>query len=743
MTISLQKAGEVVDLEPKIKGTQRSETPTIKLSRYDPRGDLKPLFDDYRKSIPSSLEELTTHPVEMLLLIRKKLGLIPATYTVIETHLHDYDTPGGKPLKTRMTRMATNLRKAAEESLKTVHAEMDKLGIPTSDSPSIDLNLSDGSDHDDHDHTGDFGSNGDATIIADSNFDCTMTAPVSIEEVEEIAFECVRLLDAVGSSKGIGADSLNVSVASRKSKGLSSGVNGSSSNGGSLDDDSHDDPGSIPSKGLVKDGRVSFFLLAYIDVIIGWIVADAVGSHPAGDVLLDWGVLFRDHGVRPLPSFLYRKPGGRSEAGFSKYDCSKYDDHRKNTYYSFYRSFPMLHDSRRSDCLNWMLYSNLYKKDNYLQQTVYRNYGVGESRFHLKSRTTIDKNGIYAKLYDLMVDTVLLMRDSPQDLLEDPIVEVVVGEVINLWSFYDEYNIWRKTDQFASIRDGILRIVQRSQRATKFGDNSGDNRGYDSTVVVSSVDSQVKLSKIISSSGSDNGLNGDEISFMESLKSTRDANKLGYDLLDFRTAYLDGWTEFVHGVYDVLRKSNYDRGALRAHVYGYDPKVVDKIFRSYKSSPAAKYSVNCRLVCLVRMYHLLVFATSRIPDFSGEITPKGVVSNSEFIELLKLYVTINTIVGDARFFMRKLSDGYDRYGVTNFDPDGPAGRYSSGLGYPAYCPWEESNPLGVVRKCGGVEWLDVKRIKEFVDFMEDKSIDSFAALPEDCVRETILMFINE
>lgn len=355
----------------------------------------------------------------------------------------------------------------------------------------------------------------------------------------------------------------------------------------------------------------------------------------------------------------------------------------------------------------------------------------------------MDKNGIYAKLYDLMVDTVLLMRDSPQDLLEDPIVEVVVGEVINLWSFYDEYNIWRKTDQFASIRDGILRIVQRSQRATKSGDNSGDNRGYDSTVVVSSVDSQVKLSKIISSSGSDNGLNGDEISFMESLKSTRDANKLGYDLLDFRTAYLDGWTEFVHGVYDVLRKSNYDRGALRAHVYGYDPKVVDKIFRSYKSSPAAKYSVNGRLVCLVRMYHLLVFATSRLPDFSGEITPKGVVSNSEFIELLKLYVTINTIVGDARFFMRKLSDGYDRYGVTNFDPDGPAGRYSSGLGYPAYCPWEESNPLGVVRRCGGVEWLDVKRIKEFVDFMEDKSIDSFAALPEDCVRETILMFINE
>ena len=166
----------------------------------------------------------------------------------------------------------------------------------------------------------------------------------------------MRLLDAVGSSKGIGADSLNVSVASRKSKGVVSGVNGSSSNGGSLDDDDHDDPGSIPSKGLEKDGRVSFFLLAYIDVIIGWIVADAVGSHPAGDVLLDWGVLFRDHGVRPLPSFLYRKLGGRVEAVFSKYGRST------NTYYSFYRSFPMLHDSRRSDCLNWMLESNLYKK---------------------------------------------------------------------------------------------------------------------------------------------------------------------------------------------------------------------------------------------------------------------------------------------------------------------------------------------------------------------------------------------
>lgn len=708
--------------------TQSLQTPTC--SRYDPRGDLKPLFDDYRESIPSSLEELTAHPDEMLLLIRKKLGLIPATYTVIETHLHDYDVPGGKPLKIRMTRMATNLREAAEESLKTVHAEMNKLGSPKSDadSPLIDLNLSDDFDHDDHD--GDSDPNGSVAIMTDSDFNCTTTAPVSIEEVEEIAFECIRLLDAVGSSKGIGVDSLNGSVAFRKSKGLSSGVNGSSSNGGSLDDDGHDDPGSIPSKGLVKDGRVSFFLLAYIDVIIGWIVADAVGSHPAGDVLLDWGVLFRDHGVRPLPSFLYRKPGGRSEAVFSKYDRSKYD-HRKNTYYSFYRSFSMLHDSRRSDCLNWMLYSNLYKKDdNYLQQTVYRNYGVGESRFHLKSRTTMDKNGIYAKLYDLMVDTVLLMRDAPQDLLEDPIVEVVVGEVINLWSFYDEYNIWRKTDQFASIRDGIWRIVQRSQRATK----SGDDRGYDSTVVVSSVGSQVKLSKIISSSGSDNGLNGDEISFMESLKSTRDANKLEYDLLDFRTAYLDGWTEFVHGVYDVLRKSNYDRGALKAHVYGYDPEVVDKIFRSYKSSPAAKYSVNGRLVCLVRMYHLLVFATSRLPDFSGEITPKGVVSDSEFIELLKLYVTINTIVGDARFFMRKLSDGYDRYSTT---------RYSSGLGYPAYCPWEESNPLGVVRRCGGVEWLDVKRIKEFVDFMEDKPIDSFAALPEDCVRETILMSINE
>ncbi len=132
---------------------------------------------------------------------------------------------------------------------------MDKLGIPTSDSPSIDLNLSDGSDHDDHDHTGDFGSNGDATIIADSDFDRPTTAPVSIEEVEEIAFECVRLLDAVGSSKGIGADSLNVSVASRKSKGVASGANGSSSNGGSLDDDGHDDPGSIPSKGLVKSSK--------------------------------------------------------------------------------------------------------------------------------------------------------------------------------------------------------------------------------------------------------------------------------------------------------------------------------------------------------------------------------------------------------------------------------------------------------------------------------------------------------
>ena len=304
MTISLQKAGEVVDLEPKIKGTQRSGTPTIKPYRYDPRGDLKPLFDDYRESIPPSLEELTAHPDKMLLLIKKKLELIPATYTVIETHLHDYDVPGGKPLKTRMTRMATNLRKAAEESLKTVHVGMDKLGVPTSDADSTqDLNPSDGSDHDDHDHTGDFGSNGNATIITDSDFDRPTTAPVSIEVVDEIAFECVRLLDAVGSSKGIGADSLNVSVASRKSKGVASESNGVASNGGSLDDDDHDDPGVIPSKGLEKDGRVSFFLLAYIDVIIGWIVADAVGSHPSGDVLLDWGVLFRDHGVRPLPSF--------------------------------------------------------------------------------------------------------------------------------------------------------------------------------------------------------------------------------------------------------------------------------------------------------------------------------------------------------------------------------------------------------------------------------------------------------
>lgn len=734
---SLQKAGEVVDLEPKIKGTQRSGTPTIKPYRYDPRGDLKPLFDDYRESIPPSLEELTAHPDKMLLLIKKKLELIPATYTVIETHLHDYDVPGGKPLKTRMTRMATNLREAAEESLKTVHAEMDKLGVPTSDADSTqDLNPSDGSDHDDHDHdhAGDFDPNGGVVIMTDSDFDRPTTAPVSIEVVDEIAFECVRLLDAVGSSKGIGADSLNVSVASRKSKGVASESNGVASNGGSLDDDDHDDPGVIPSKGLEKDGRVSFFLLAYIDVIIGWIVADVVGSHPAGDVLLDWGVLFRDHGVRPLPSFLYRKPSGRSEAVFLKYGRNT------NTYYSFYRSFPMLHDSCRSDCLNWMLESNLYKKSNYLQQTVYRNYRTGKNGSRLKSRTTLDKNGIYAKLYDLMVDTVLLMRDSPQDLLEDPVVEVVVGEVINLWSFYDEYNSWRKTDQFTSIKDGIWRIVQRSQRATK----SGDGGGYDSAVVVPSVDSQVKLSKIINSGGSGNGLNGNEISFLESVKSTRNANKwVEYDLLDFRTAYLDGWTEFVHGVYDVLRKSNYDRVALRAHVYGYDPKVVDKIFRSYKSSPAAKYSVNGRLVCLVRMYHLLVFATSKLPNFGGEITPKGVVSDGEFIELLKLYVTINTIVGDARFFMRKLSGDYDRYGVTNFDPDGPAGRYSSGLGYPAYCSWEESNPLGVVRRCGGVEWLDVKRIKRFVDFMEDESIDSFAAMPEDYVRETILMSIGE
>ena len=731
---SLQKAGEVVDLEPKIKGTQRSGTPTIKPSRYDPRGDLKPLFDDYRESIPPSLEELTAHPDKMLLLIKKKLELIPATYTVIETHLHDYDVPGGRPLKTRMTRMAAKLREAAKESLKTVHVGMDKLGVPTSDADSTqDLNPSDGSDHDDHDHAGDFDPNGSIVIMTDSDFDRTATAPVSIEEVEEIAFECIRLLDAVGSSKGIGADSLNVSVASRKSKGLSSGVNGSSFNGGPLDDEDHDAPESIPSKGLAKDGRVSFFLLAYIDVIIGWIVADAVGSHPAGDVLLDWGVLFRDHGVRPLPSFLYRKLGGRAEAIFSKYGRST------NTYYSFYRSFPMLHDSRRSDCLNWMLESNLYKKDNYLQQTVYRNYRTGKNGSRLKSRTTLDKNGIYAKLYDLMVDTVLLMRDSPQDLLEDPIVEVVVGEVINLWSFYDEYNIWRKTDQFASIRDGLWRIVQRpsGQRSLEMVGDTTQQSSYPRLT-------RKSKSKIISSGGSDSGLNGNAISFLESVKSTRNANKgLEYDLLDFRTAYLDAWTEFVHGVYDVLRKSNYDRGALRAHVYGYDPKVVDKIFRSYKSSPTAKYSVNGRLVCLVRMYHLLVFATSRLPDFGGEITPKGVVSDGEFMELLKLYVTINTIVGDARFFMRKLSSDYDRYGVMNFDPDGPAGRYSSGLGYPAYCPWEDSNPLGVVRRCGGVEWLDVKRIKGFVDFMEDESIDSFAAMPEDYVRETILMSIGE
>ena len=49
----------------------------------------------------------------------------------------------------------------------------------------------------------------------------------------------------------------------------------------------------------------------------------------------------------------------------------------------------------------------------------------------------------------------------------------------------------------------------------------------------------------------------------------------------------------------------------------------------------------------------------------------------------------------------------------------------------------------MVRRCGGVEWLDVKRIKGFVDFMEDESIDSFAAMPEDYVRETILMSIGE
>lgn len=705
-------------------------------SRNDPRGALKPLFDDYRRSIPSSLKELTTHPDKMLRLIRKKLELIPATYTVIETHLHDYDVPGGKPLKTRMTRMATSLKKAADESLGIVSVEMSKLGLCESDASPIGLNPSNDLNADDHTHDSDSNSNNNVSGTDYSNF--VSARPVSIESVEEIAFECVKLLDAVGSSKGIGAASLNRSVATYKTFNASLEDNGSSSKTASHDDSNNSM--FLPSKGLAKDGRISFFLLAYIDVIIGWIVSDVVRSHPAGDVLLDWGVLFRDHGVRPLPSFLYKNSGSKSGSVFSKYDRST------NTYYSFYKSFPILHDTRRSDCLNWMLSANLYKKSNYLQETVYKNYGmVVEMKFHLKNHTTMEKNDIYVKLYDLMVSTVLLMRDSPQDLLEDPIIEVVVGEVVNLWDLYDEYSIWRKTDQFNSIQDGVWRIIQKSQRETKSG-SLGVNGGYDSTVIVSSADSQVELSTIISSNGSYHDLNEHEISFLERVNSTNKnvCKTLEYDLLDFRTAYLNSWSEFVYGLYDVLRKSNYDRGALRGYVYGYDPKVIDKIFKSYKSSPAAKYSVNGRLVCLMRMYHLLVFATSRLPEFGGAITPRGVVSDGEFLELLKLYVTINTIVGDARFFMRKLSWDYDRYGgKIDFDPNGPAGRYSSGLGYPAYCPWEESNPRGVVSRCGGVEWLDVKRIRGFVNFMEEESIDSFASMPEDYVRETILMSIDK
>lgn len=723
----------MVDLERKIKETQRSETPTIKPSRYDPRGDLKPLFDDQLEQTPSSYSALKDDPVRFLRLVLSKSELIPATYKTIESHLHDYDIPIDVCNETlsKMPKALTKLNQVAEESISLIRSALDELN--DNDNPSIPNTVSDR-------HT-------DQLAFVDS---------VSTEVM-------IKLNDVISSKKDplLSVVNYSISKANDSNKKISPEISGL----------------------FVKDGRVSFFLLAYIDILVGWILASSVKSHPSPEVLFDYGVNFRLSGVRPVPTYWLSKNISPGIGVWKLTDNIDYLQFRDSIRLPF----------RLPDPLGKAIYFDLFDNSSGELDDFYDECDKQEAS---NDRKTIDAVNIYVPVYDLMYSSIRLAHkikahvlgsDKREDLLargdvgledqesitddnvdqlmnENVDLNVVMAEASNLTRLHDTHDSGYNT-AYRNIYLRITKQVQRklvekgktpnphSQRSEDLhdelnghGDHPDDlragvaTRGVDANHTPDSEGSflpgneEIKSDESATAVGAYNGDPLEDSSFSSGGVSELMDKLVDYDFVDVKRAYIDAWSDFIYEVYGLAEETGYDPRVIEDHLHGYDPESVYKILDSFKSSPVKAYSVNGRLVDLLRLYHVVVYAPSRSEVLKSIILPVGEPATDEdFREFLKFYLIVNTGLGDARIFMNKLSNSM--FGEK--DPYALSGDYSSGKGGKLICMMNDPLPLNVVHDCGGFEWLDISRLEGFLSLMEENP--DWRAFPEDYVLETIYM----
>lgn len=719
----------MVDLEPKIKGSQGSETPTIKPSRYDPRGDSKPLFDTCMKLESRSSDEYLNDPTGLLELLEHKLLLLPTTYDIISSHLDDYDSPSGEISK--MPRPLTRLRVQSEESVGMIQSSLDRLGSHSNQNTTNPGNKA---------TDGTLSTSPINNDSLDSSLNGTPVAAITIDQngsslrsVDEISLQILRRLDSVMANQ----QDPSLAVANRSIKHITQ-----------IEYDYHDVPiknsrdghvnqtpvgedtlGRSSINELIGDGKISFFLLAYIDVLIGWMVSTVVRSHVDPRTLLNWGVYFRVSGVRPLPSYWF----------FNK---NKLLRHFGGTWIDYSHFFAQNnHLSYLDDPLENLITINFYNNNHEVLREFYDHYRRVLSN---DAKYEIEKINAYTTLYDLMFATIRLTHKMHHKIISEegelPLsldlsgfineldnddtslcvdtdssicfgnkpLDVIMAEAINLLDFYNLTNSTRgKLSSYYNIQSKILKRVRSLLSKGKLED--AELGIYDHDL---DIDQKVNLFH---------------------------REQMSYSYIDLKRSYITAWAGFVHEVYGLMEENDFAPDILKDYVFDYDLDSVCRVLDTFKSSPAKTYSVNGRLVDLMRLYHVTVFAPTRSESLKRIVLPKrDPITYYDFREFLKFYVAINCCVGDARVFMNKTRNMIH----TLDDPLDLSGEYSCGYGSAAYCFWNESNPLEVVKTCMGFEWLDVRKINNFISLFEmtEDRLDEFMEdLPKEYIIESIQM----
>lgn len=690
-------------------------------SRYDSRGALKPLFDDYLNQTPSSYSMLKNDPIRFLNLILTKLKLIPATYKITESHLHDYDIPIDvfNENLSKMPRVLTKLTQAAESSISLIRSVLDELN--NDDGPLIP----------------------NTELSGDIN-QLTFVDSVSIKVM-------IKLNDVISSKKDPLLSVVNYSIrqTSNSNKAITSEV----------------------TDLFVKDSRISFFLLAYIDILIGWILASAVKSHPSSDVLFDYGVDFRLSGVRPIPTYWLNRT---TTSGIC---IGKFIN---NNNYLQFRNSVHLFSYHLPNSLRKAIYFNLF---NDSKGELNDFYDACDEHETSKSMKTIDMLDFYVPIYDLMYSSIRLSHKikayalesdnreefancgtvglEAQESITDENVNQLMGENVdlnvvmieasNLADFYD-----RKYGGYTTSYQNIYsRIVKQSQKLIKEGkisnsylneseglsDETADYSDNLSNATINRVDrnhtsdSAIAVDSLLPESEVKSDGNGSESSLEIPSFSSDGVSELidrlvDYNFIDVKRSYINVWSGFIYEVYDLAEASGYDPRVIEDYLHDYDSEAVRRILTVFKSSPVKAYSVNGRLVDLLRLYHVAVYAPSRSEVLKLIVSPEhDPATDEDFREFLKFYLIVNTGLGDARVFMNKLSDSMFGGAL--------AGDYSVGKGSRLYCTIDDPSPLNVVFDCDGFEWLDISKLEGFLSLMEDNP--DWGEFPEGYVRETISM----